>query len=401
VGGFVLVGYDVRANAERCDSFPRGPAYAHGLQPSKRETTMNKKTLALLFLAVSACMPITDPAAVPPPAAAGADSHALVPTNIILVVGDGFGFSHLTTASLILDKSMRMKEMPVAGIVETRSASSLVNDSAAGASAMATGVKANNRVLSLDPAGTAHQTVLERGEALGKSTGLITTSVFWDATPAAFASHVASRYEAEEIIAQMLSSGAEFIAGAGLGKFGIEGRPAVEDVASAAGYTLVRSRAELEEARGRRTLVVLPETRHEIESPELPLATLATKAIELLAGDPEGFFLLIENEGIDGASHANVTEDVLASIRSFDAAVGVALDFAAGDGNTLVIVTADHETGGMQLYAKDGQLDIRWGTTGHTGAAVPLLAYGPGAEAFAGLLDNTDIAKRIFGYWGQ
>ena len=363
---------------------------------------MKKKSLALLFLAVSACMPITDPAAVPDserPAAA--EPRASVPKNIILVVGDGFGFSHLATASLILGNSMRMREMPVAGIVETRSANSLVNDSAAGASAMATGVKSNNRVLSLDPAGTPHQTVLERAESLGKSTGLITTSVFWDATPAAFASHVASRYEAEEIVAQMLSSGAEFVAGAGLEKFGVEGRPAVEEVASATGYTLVRSRAELEVAGGDRTLVVLPDTRHEIESPELPLAVLATKAIELLSSDPEGFFLLIENEGIDGASHANVTEDVLASIRSFDSAVGVALDFAARDGNTLVIVTADHETGGMQLYAKEGQLDIRWGTTGHTGAVVPLLAYGVEAEAFAGILDNTDIANRIFGYWGR
>ena len=362
---------------------------------------MKNKALALILLAASACMPITDPAAVPPEPSAGTDSHALVPKNIILVVGDGFGFSHLTTASLILGNSMRMKEMPVAGIVETRSASSLVNDSAAGASAMATGVKANNKVLSLDPAGTAHQTVLERAETLGKSTGLITTTYFWDATPAAFASHVASRSEAEKIIGQMLSSGVELVAGAGLEKFGVDGRPTIEEVASSTGYTLVLSRAELEMAGGDRTLVVLPDSRHEIESPELPLATLATKALELLSGDPEGFFLLIENEGIDGASHANVTEDVLASIRSFDSAVGVALDFAAKDANTLVIVTADHETGGMQLYAKEGQLDIKWGTTGHTGASVPLLAYGPGAEAFAGLLDNTDIANRIFGYWGR
>lgn len=360
---------------------------------------MKKTALGLLLIAISGCVPIADPAAVP---VSDPSAAALVPKNIIFVVGDGFGFSHLTTASLILGNSMRMKEMPVVGIVETRSANSLVNDSAAGASAMATGVKANNRVLSLDPSGTAHQTVLERAEALGKSTGLITTSVFWDATPAAFASHVASRYEAEKIVGQMLSAGVEFVAGAGLEKFGVEGRPTVEEVASATGYTLVRSRAELEVAQGDRTLVVLPDTRHEIESPDLPLATLATKAIELLSGDRDGFFLVIENEGIDGASHANVTEDVLASIRSFDAAVGVALDFAAREGNTLVIATADHETGGMQLYKNDeGQLDIRWGTTGHTGEAVPLLAYGAEAEAFAGLIDNTEIAKRIFGFWGR
>lgn len=386
----------------------RAPDFLSGRASAEGEIPMKKTALAVstILLLVSGCIHFSDrrTVAAPDPGATAARASVVAPAprNIILIVSDGFGFSHLTTANLILGDAFRLRTVPVVGIVQTRSADSLLTDSAGAASAMATGYKTNNRVISIDPSGTARPTVLQRAEKLGKATGVITTTGFWDATPAAFAAHSPSRYEAEDIATQMLGAGMEFIAGTGIENFGVEARKRVEDVASMFRYDLVRTRAELEAATGERTLVVLPETVNDVESSEIPLAVLAGKAIDLLSRDADGFFLLIENEGTDSASHSNATEDVLSSIRSLNRTAGVALDWAARNGDTLVIVTSDHETGGMQLYTNAaGQLEIRWGTKGHTGGDVPLLAWGPGSEAFAGILDNTDIAKKIFGFWGR
>ena len=131
---------------------------------------------------------------------------------------------------------------------------------------------------------------------------------------------------------------------------------------------------------------------------QAPLPVLASKAISLLSSDPQGFFLVIEHEGVDGASHNNANENVVASLRSLDTVVGEALDFAAADGKTLVIVIGDHETGGLSLAAGEGPAGVnaRWGTKDHTGGAVPVFAFGPGAAEFSGMIDNTDIAKKLF-----
>lgn len=363
-----------------------------------------KKLPVFLLLVLSACVHVdhrrTAPAPSSPPQPAEVAAGVEVPKNIILVVGDGFGFAHLSTARLLLGEQLRMSEFPVAGIVQTRSASSLVTDSAAGASAMATGVKAPNGGISVDAEGTPQPTILQRAEELGKATGVVTTTYFFDATPAAFAAHAKSRRETESIVDQMLRSGMEIVAGAGSSAFGTEGRPSLRELADRHGFQHVETRAALGVVDATTPiLITLPKMVNDLESVEIPLDELARFAIDRLSRAPGGFFLVIENEGIDSASHENVTDEVFSSIRSLDRAVGVALDFAREHGNTLVIATADHETGAMQLYESEGQLEIRWGTRGHTGSAVPLLAFGPGSGAFSGLIDNTDIGKRLLGFW--
>ncbi|HVR44103.1 MAG TPA: alkaline phosphatase [Thermoanaerobaculia bacterium] len=318
------------------------------------------------------------------------------PKNVILVIGDGVGIAHVTAARMLRAGEFRMGTMPVAGLVSTASADSIITDSAAAATAMATGVKADNRAISVDPEGVAHRTVLELAEQRGKSTGLLTTTGFWDATPAAFAAHVKDRGEAHEIGMQMLDQGIEIIASTGVEVFGVDDVPPLEQVAASAGYELASSLEEIDRSGDRPVLAIFPSQPNDLDAAEAPLPLLAEAALRKLASDPDGFFLMIEHEGTDTASHYHANDDVIRSLHSLDEAVGVALAFASRDGNTLVLVTGDHETGGLSLLSTpDGSLVLNWSTGGHSAALIPLFAYGPGAEAFSGVYENTEIGRRL------
>lgn len=325
-----------------------------------------------------------------------ATATAPQPKNVILLIADGMGPAHVTAAKQVRGAQFRTGTMPVVGLVTTSSADRFVTDSAAAATALATGFKTNYEMVSIDPAtGAPLPTVLEQAEKRGKATGLVTTADFWDATPAAFAAHAKHRDDAD-VMDQMVRSGAEIIAGTGLEKFGKDRRPAFEAFAAKAGYTAIDTRAELDAARGSRLLAVFAGPERDLDVPDAPLPVMAQWAIERLAEDPEGFFLMIEHEGPDSASHQNHTIDVRSALASFDQAVGVALDFAARRGDTLVVVTADHETGGLRITeTKRGRFRMEWSTTDHTATAIPIFAFGPGAEAFAGFQDNTDVGKTL------
>ena len=136
-----------------------------------------------------------------------------------------------------------------------------------------------------------------------------------------------------------------------------------------------------------------------VEDPDAPLPVLTRWAIDRLKGHVAGFFLMIENEGTDSASHQNFLPDVQSSLTSFDLSVGIALDFAAARGDTLVVVTADHETGGLRINeTKAGRPRPEWSTTDHTAGAVPVFAFGPGSATFAGFYDNTDVGKKLLSF---
>jgi len=326
------------------------------------------------------------------------------PKNVILLIADGTGPAHMTVAKQLRGEQFRIGTMPVVGLATTQCADRAVTDSAAGATALATGFKTNYETLSLDPkTGVALETVLERAEKAGKATGLVTTAYFWDATPAAFAAHAKHRHD-PGIDRQILSSGVDIVAGSGLEDFQKDKvSPELEKIAADTGFTVIATRAQLDASKGTKLLAVFPWQARNVDAPEAPLPVLAKWAIDHLADNPHGFFLMIEHEGTDSSSHQNQTPDVRKSLISFDEAVGVALDFAQKRGDTLVVVTADHETGGLRL-TETKQLfrqRLEWSTTDHTATAVHVFAYGPGSAAFAGFQDNTDVGKKLLGAVGK
>lgn len=197
--------------------------------------------IALLSLTVLSCASGSVVAAPQP---------ARSPKGIILIIGDGMGAAHFTAARILRGNEFQSGRLPVVGLVATRSANSIVTDSAASATAYSTGFKTNNRMISVDPSGNPLRTVLELAEANGMATGLVTTTRFWDATPAVFAAHARDRRETLSIIGQMLRSGADLIASSGLEFFGVEGNPPIESLARDSGYALVTNAAELQTVKG-------------------------------------------------------------------------------------------------------------------------------------------------------
>jgi alkaline phosphatase len=318
------------------------------------------------------------------------------PKNVILLVSDGSGLAQFTAAANVRGEKFRIGTMPVIGVHTTACADRAVTDSAAAATTFATGFKTNYESVSVDPkTGEPLETVVERAEKSGKATGLLTTAYFWDATPAAFAAHAKHRHDAG-VREQMMQKGIELIAGTGLQSFGKEGVPAFEEFAKTYGYTAISTREALDAAKGDRLLVSFPTQVRDADAAEARLPELAAWAIDRLKDDPDGFFLLIEHEGTDSANHQNAGADFRNAIASFDEAVGVALDFAAKRNDTLVLVTGDHETGGMRLSeTKSARWRIEYSTTDHTATAVPVFAYGPGAALFGVFQDNTDIGRKL------
>jgi alkaline phosphatase len=325
------------------------------------------------------------------------------PKNVILLIADGAGLAHYTLLKNSRGNDFQLSRLPVVGLATTRCLDRAVTDSAAGATAIATGSKVTYEAVSQDPEGKPLTTALEVAEAAGKATGLVTTSYFYDATVASFASHAKNRNDYAGIVTQMLQSGAEVIAGTALKPMGEGELTGVPELAKQQGYTIVSTRAELDAApEDTKILTAFPKQVRDLDYPDAPLPVLAKFAIDRLKTDPDGFFLVLENEGTDGSSHQNYTADVTAALTSFDTTVGIALDFAAASGDTLVLVTSDHETGGMRVSNTEAKrFRVEWSTTDHTGTAVPVFAYGPGSMEFAGFYDNTDTGKKLLKLVGR
>jgi alkaline phosphatase len=347
-----------------------------------------------------------------PLATAGPPKPVTIPSaegtvrNVILFIGDGMGVGQVSSASILLygpHGGLSFEQAPVIGLMRTYSGSDLVTDSAASATALATGHTTTNRMLSMLPDGTEPATVLEAAQARGLATGVVTTSGLIDATPAGFATHSASRYDYGTVLSGMLQSGVDVMLGgdwrlldeARRGATPEQARQLIES-ARASGYHVVRTAEELAAASGPRVIGLFPQRpggNADANGPDLEQSTRA--ALRSLAQDPDGFVAMIECEITDGAGHANSIDLVVDGVAELDRAVRVALEFAAEHGDTLVIVTADHDTGGLGIDhgdRPDGPASIRWATISHTAQWVPVFAYGPGSSAFDGLIHTTDMA---------
>jgi alkaline phosphatase len=344
--------------------------------------------------------------------------------GIILFIGDGMGAVHRQAAQWLAwgtEGSLAMDSLPVYGMAETSAADSEITDSAAAATALASGIKTNYEYVGVDTDGRPVETILEQAQAQGWTVGLVTTVQLAHATPAAFAAHVDDRNEMLEIAAQMMALEINVLLGGGEDDFlptstegcfpskgqRLDGFNLVLE-AQDEGYLLVCTAEQL-------LAVDTTETTHlmgffgdeEMSQPYSPsLAEMTRVAIEILSQDPDGFFLMVEAGQIDWESHANNAYESMVLTVGLDAAVTVAQVYALSEPNTLIIVTADHETGGMSLnldgsgsYKVDGpfsmpdgtQFWVDWTSSGHTRADVPVNAMGPYSELLWGEYPNTWI----------
>jgi len=351
------------------------------------------------------------------PAPAG-QAPAKAPRNVILLVGDGMGPAQLEAASLyahgapgklFMQTLGRMAEIETAPAGET----TLVTDSAAASTAFATGRKVANRVVSVRVPGdgSAMPTVLEKFKADGKRTGLVTTAWITHATPAAFGAHVVRRDMYGQIARQYLAKTRPNVL---FGGTEAKGKGMTPEAAAKAGYTVVADRREMQAINAAKVRFVSGQfgaghmpyeytdrTWEGVAYARLPhLSEMTAKALAILSAGPKGFFLMVEAGRIDHAGHAQHLQQNVFETLELDRTVRVVMAWAKRRTDTLVLVTADHETGGLVVVKSNGKgkfPDVRWATDGHTGVNVPLIAWGVGAERVRGVLDNTDIYRLMLG----
>ncbi len=327
------------------------------------------------------------------------------PKNIILLIGDGMGLTQVTAGLYSHQNTLNLEQFPVTGIMTTHAFKHLITDSAAGATAFSCGCKTQNGVLGQDKNGKDCTTILEKAVKQGLATGLVATSSITHATPAAFIAHVGSRSETEQIATFFLQTQVDFLVGGGLKYFNERKSDSLNlyRQLAANGY-IVHNFAE------NKLQELTPDPAHPFvwfsarEEPGSALSgrdyltDAAQKApVFLKQRSTKGFFMMLEGSQIDWACHSNEAEEAISEMLDFDAAIGEILKFAKADGETLVIVTADHETGGMAIEQGSSMdsLDIDFLTNHHTASLVPVFAYGPGAELFNGVMDNTSIYQKM------
>ncbi|MEA4978297.1 MAG: alkaline phosphatase [Petrimonas sp.] len=323
------------------------------------------------------------------------------PKNVIFMIGDGMGLSHVHAAMTVSQKKLNLQQFPVIGLQETESSDNYITDSAASATALASGEKARNGVIGINPDGAFTESIIEVLIKQGFKTGLIATNTITHATPAAFIAHQPDRNMYEEIAADISNSGINIIIGGGLKHFTDRAdKLNLVEKMKKQGYDFFEDVSQINSSRDK--VLALTANSHmpfKINGRGDFLPVAVEKALYSLNKDNDkGFFLMVEGSQIDPACHNNDQEQFLAEMLDFDKAIGVALDFARENGETLVVVTGDHETGGVTVLKgnyETGEVKVNFSTKGHTGVMLPVYSYGPGSEIFSGFFDNTDFKERF------
>jgi len=340
------------------------------------------------------------------------NKEVIAPKNIILLISDGTGLSQISSAFYFKESSPNYLRFKNIGLIKTSSSREDVTDSAAGATAIASGVKTYNGAIGVSDDSTEVANLVEIVSLKNIKTGLIATSSITHATPASFYAHTFSRGSAEEIALQLVHSEIDFFAGGGLQYFNqrkdglnllnvLNENQFTIDTTALADYLKIKSSEKVGYLLAKDALKPAAEGRGDFLSKATELA------IQFLSKDNSGFFMMAEGSQIDWGAHANNAPYLVSELIDFDDAVGKALDYAERDGNTLVIVTSDHETGGFTLAAKKmiteegkeysdySEIGMTFSTSGHSATLVPVFAYGPGAEEFIGIYENTNIFDKI------
>lgn len=357
--------------------------------------------------------------------------------NVIYYIGDGMGLGAVSSLILSEEAETGFEQAPVIGLSETCSANNFVTDSPAGGTALATGVRTRNGYCGVDPDGNQLTSVLKQAQALGKRSAIVVNTTLTEATPAAFYASVTSRKMTYDIAKQFAESGVDVAIGGGLDHF--INRPDSVDLTATLiekGYDVYLDWESVLKTGSDKFVGILPLVdlhRREADNitagaaegqevclaaqlaaaendgpvthlsePTVYLEKATAKALDVLSRkNKDGFFLMIESAIVDGYGHNNDTEGMIADMREFDCTLRQLVAYVNENPGTLLVVTADHETGGVAVdynsYEVGGTSPVKlmFSTRGHSGTMVPVFAYGAGAESFAGVMKNCDIPKRI------
>ncbi len=321
------------------------------------------------------------------------------------MIGDGMGLTQITAGMYANGNRIELEKFPIVGLHKSYSSDNLVTDSASGATAFACGVKTYNGAIGVNPDTVAVKTILEEAEEKNYATGLVATSTIVHATPASFIAHQKQRKMYEEIAADFLKTDIDFFLGGGKKYFDRrekDERNLYEEL-RAKGYVVsdyFQANLKDIDIDNTKKFAYLTSDADPLPVAQgrdyLPLAS--KKAVNFLDNqEDKPFFLMIEGSQIDWGGHANNSDYIITEMLDFNEAIANVLEFAKADGETLVIVTADHETGGYSINPGStmDSLVTEFTTDYHTAVMIPVFAYGPGAELFSGIYENTAIYNKM------
>jgi len=326
--------------------------------------------------------------------------------NIVFMIGDGMGLGAVSSAITVSHHPLNIERCNIIGLQKTFSSDHYVTDSGAAGTALATGNKTNNGAIGVDSEGKSVKSILEIAKENGLATGLVTTSAITDATPASFIAHESSRNSYEDIAKDFLKTDVDVFIGGGYDHFAYRSdKLYLIDSLKARGYKVETTMSAVLKSTSLKLagLIAPVNSPSHLNGRGDMLPASSRKAIEILNKNPKGFFLMIEGSEIDLAAHAKDETSLMEETLDFDDAVGEVLDFAQKDGHTLVVITADHETGGIAIVGgsiKAHKVLLDFPTNSHTAVMVPVFAYGPGAEKFSGIYDNTAFFQKFLTSYG-
>ena len=321
--------------------------------------------------------------------------------NVILMIGDGMSLMHVYTAWAANRGKLWLENAQATGLSKTWAVKKLVTDSGSGGTSLATGVKTVYHAVGVDLEGKPLTSLVDVAKELGKDAGMAVTCRLWDATPCDFCCHNIDRDKEEELVGDYPTSGVDFVFGGGAQKFTNrkDGRDIFKELQKK-GYHVSRTLDDFFAYDKNSRIFAVPydkDTPLPDERGDL-LARASMKGISLMNQNKNGFFMMIEGSQLDDYGHFNQLDLLMKETLDFDQTVGEVMKWAAKDGETLVVVTADHETGGLTLVngnKDEGRVECCFSTKDHSGAMVPVYAFGPGAENFTGIFENTDVFKKI------
>lgn len=321
--------------------------------------------------------------------------------NVILMIGDGMSLMHVYTAWTANRGKLWLENAQATGLSKTWAVKKLVTDSGSGGTSLATGVKTVYHAVGVDPEGKPLTSLVDVAKELGKDAGMAVTCRLWDATPCDFCCHNIDRDKEEELVGDYPTSGVDFVFGGGAQKFTNrkDGRDIFKELQKK-GYHVSRTLDDFFAYDKNSRIFAVPydkDTPLPDERGDL-LAHASMKGISLMNQNKNGFFMMIEGSQLDDYGHFNQLDLLMKETLDFDQTVGEVMKWAAKDGETLVVITADHETGGLTLVngnKDEGRVECCFSSKDHTGAMVPVYAFGPGAENFTGIFENTDVFKKI------